>query len=162
MKLYHGSNLVIEQIDLTKSKVGKDFGCGFYLSAEKQQAREIAERKTEQLMYGLPTINEYDFDETCLNSESLKVLRFNGYTEQWARFVLDNRQNRTRMNLHDYDIVIGPIANDTVGFQIRRYTSGIISMQQFLEEIKYMKGITFQYFFGTERAVNLLKKCHHE
>ncbi len=162
MKLYHGSNINIEQIDLTKSKVGKDFGCGFYLSAEEHQAREIAVRKTEQLMSGVPTINVFDFDEGCLETDSLKILRFDGYTEQWAQFVLDNRQNRTRTNLHDYDIVVGPIANDTVGFQIRRYTSGIISMQQFLEELKYMKGITFQYFFGTERAINLLKKCHHE
>ena len=32
-RLYHGSNVVIEQIDLSRSKRGKDFGQGFYLSA---------------------------------------------------------------------------------------------------------------------------------
>ena len=47
MILYHGSNVEIGQIDLSLSKVGKDFGCGFYLSADMEQARELAERKTE-------------------------------------------------------------------------------------------------------------------
>lgn len=53
------------------------------------------------------------------------------------------------------DVVIGPIANDTVGFQIRRYTEGIITKAQFLEEIKYHQ-VTMQYFFGTEQALSIL------
>ena len=116
MNLYHGSNMEITTIDLTKSKVGKDFGCGFYLSKEKQQAMELAERKTEQLGYGEPIVTEFDFDESIIESEGLSVLKFDGYTKEWAEFVLLNRRNRTREFAHDYDIVIGPIANDTVGF----------------------------------------------
>ena len=159
MKLYHGSNINIEQIDLSRSKVGKDFGCGFYLSAQEEQAKELAERKTEQIGEGIPTINEYEFDETLLTNGTLSILRFEGYTKEWAEFVLLNRKNRTRISSHPYDIVIGPIANDTVGYQIRRFTMGIISMEQFIEELKYMKGISFQYFFGTEKAIKHLKKC---
>lgn len=53
--------------------------------------------------------------------------------------------------------MIGPIADDTVGFQIRRLEDGIITMEQFLEEIKY-HSVTFQYFFATERAILTLKK----
>ena len=34
MKLYHGSNIEIEVIDLTKGRKGKDFGRGFYLSED--------------------------------------------------------------------------------------------------------------------------------
>ena len=137
--------------------MGKDFGCGFYLSASEEQAREIARRKAEQLGEGQATVNAYDFDEQCLTDTALKVLRFDGYTEEWARFVLANRQNKTRRNLHDYDIVYGPIANDDVGFQIRRYTAGLISMEQFLQELRYKKGITFQYFFATAQAISHLK-----
>lgn len=159
MKLYHGSNMNIEQIDLSRSKVGKDFGCGFYLSAQEEQAKELAERKTEQIGEGIPTINEYEFDETLLANGNISVLRFESYTKEWAEFVLLNRKNRTRISSHLYDIVIGPIANDTVGYQIRRFTMGIISMEQFIEELKYMKGISFQYFFGTEEAIKHLKKC---
>ena len=45
MILYHGSNVAIDQIDLNESRPGKDFGRGFYLSAEKEQAVELAESK---------------------------------------------------------------------------------------------------------------------
>lgn len=159
MRLFHGSNTSIEQIDFTKSKVGKDFGCGFYLSAHKEQAQEMAEKKVEQTGIGTPIVNEYEFDETILNNGILSVLRFEGYTREWAEFVLLNRKNRTRTSSHPYDIVIGPIANDTVGYQIRRYMAEIISMERFIEELKYMKGISFQYFFGTEQAIKHLKKC---
>lgn len=43
--LYHGSNVSIEQIDLSLSRKGKDFGCGFYLNANRQQALDMAVRK---------------------------------------------------------------------------------------------------------------------
>ena len=159
MKLYHGSNQDIQVIDLSCSKVGKDFGCGFYLSENKAQALELAERKTEQLGMGKPVVNEFDFDETMLENDELSVLRFDGYSKQWAEFVLLNRKNRTRVSAHSYDIVIGPIANDTVGYQIRRFMMVVITMEQFIEELKYMKGITFQYFFGTDKSIKYLKKC---
>ena len=158
MILYHGSNMVIDKVDLTKSKVGKDFGCGFYLSAMREQALQLAERKTEQLGYGTPVVSEFEFDAKGVALAGLKVLRFNEYSREWAEFILNNRQNRQRQQIHDYDIVFGPIANDTVGFQIRRFVSGIISMDQFVQELQYMKGISFQYFFGTERALKFLKR----
>ena len=150
MILYHGSNINITEIDLGISKVGKDFGCGFYLSADKAQALELAERKTEQL----------GVDESCLQNSSLSVLEFQEYSKEWAEFVLMNRRNRTRVSSHCYDIVIGPIANDAVGYQIRRFTSGLIDMNKFLDELKYMKGVTIQYFFGTERAIKYLTKTN--
>ena len=130
------------------------------LSFRKQSASfELAERKTEQLGVGSPVVNEFDFDETVLVNGGLSVLRFDGYSKQWAEFVLLNRKNRTRISAHSYDIVIGPIANDTVGYQIRRFMMGVITMEQFIEELKYMKGITFQYFFGTDKSIKYLKKC---
>jgi hypothetical protein len=60
--------------------------------------------------------------------------------------------------VHDYDIVYGPIANDRVGVQIGRYEAGDITLDQFLKKLKYMKGITYQYFFGTEKAISKLNK----
>lgn len=158
MILYHGSNVEIEQIDLSLSKVGKDFGCGFYLSADKGQALELAERKTEQIGSGAPTLNAYEFDMNGLCDNHLHILEFQSYSKEWADFVLMNRRNRTRIQAHQYDIVIGPIADDAVGYQIRRYVSGLIDMNKFLEELKYMKGQTMQYFFGTERAIRYLTK----
>lgn len=158
MILYHGTNVEFNEIDLTKSKVGKDFGCGFYLSANRDQAWELAKRKTEQSGEGEPKVYEYEFDETLLQGNELLVQNFGEYSREWAEFVLVNRRNRTREAVHPYDVVIGPIANDTVGFQIRRFTAGIIDMERFIQELQYMRGISFQYFFGTERAIKQLKR----
>lgn len=155
MILYHGSNVRITKIDLSKSKRGKDFGAGFYLSPNREQARELSERKTNQNQWGTPTVNAFLLDESGL--ADLKVLRFTEYTKAWAEFVLMNRKNRSEVPAHDYDVVIGPIADDAVGTQIRRYTSGLIDMERFLQELKFMKGVTFQYFFATEKAIQLLK-----
>ena len=158
MRLYHGTNCLFDEIDLTKSKVGKDFGCGFYLSADSRQALELAERKVELSGEGEPIVREYEFDEVLLQSEELSVLHFEEYSKEWAEFVLANRKNRTRTSVHQYDIVIGPIADDAVGFQIRRFTAGIIDMDRFIQELRYMKGISFQYFFGTDKAIKHLKQ----
>ena len=158
MRLYHGTNFSFDEIDLTKSKVGKDFGCGFYLSADSRQALELAERKVELSGEGEPIVREYEFDEVLLQSEELSVLHFEEYSKEWAEFVLANRKNRTRTSVHQYDIVIGPIADDAVGFQIRRFTAGIIDMDRFIQELRYMKGISFQYFFGTDKAIKHLKQ----
>lgn len=155
MILYHGSNVKITEIDLSKSKRGKDFGTGFYLSSDLNQAQEQSERKTDQNQWGIPTVSTFMLDESRLSE--LKILRFTEYSKEWAEFVLMNRKNKSEGQAHDYDMVIGPIADDAVGAQIRRYTSGLIDIDRFLQELKFMKGITFQYFFATEKAVQLLK-----
>ena len=155
MKLYHGTNAEILQIDLKESRVGKDFGIGFYLTPDKQVAQRQAERKFEQYGIGEARVYEYTIDDNAL--KALKVLQFDSYTMEWARFVLMNRKNRTRTQVHNYDIVIGPIADDVIGYQIRRVEEGIITEEQFLEEIKYHT-VTIQYMFATEMAIQLLQR----
>lgn len=157
MKLYHGSTEDITKIDLSKSKPNKDFGRGFYLSAEKEQAEKLAEYKAFQFG-GEPTLNVFEFDERKLSDSSIEVLKFDGYSKEWADFVFANRNSKTGESIHNYDIVVGPIANDRVGVQVRRYMEHEISLETFLENLKYMKGVTFRYFFGTETAINLLRK----
>jgi len=154
MILYHGTNATIQDIDLNQSRVGKDFGLGFYLTTDEQVAIRQAARKLEQFGEGEAKVYKYCFDEA--KAQTFNVLSFEEYTKDWARFVLDNRKNRTRQQIHDYDIVIGPIADDVVGYQIRRVEEGIITEEQFLEEIKFHT-ITIQYMFATDRAIGLLK-----
>lgn len=157
IQLYHGSTVDIDHIDLQKSRPNKDFGRGFYLSGNRQQAWRMGEFKalTEG---GVPIMNTYLFDESVLTSGELRILTFEGYTRKWAEFIFLNRNNKTGKPAHDYDIVYGPIANDRVGVQIGKYEAGDITLNQFLENLKYMKGVTFQYFFGTERALAKLSK----
>ena len=137
MILYHGSNVAIDEIDLSKSRPGKDFGKGFYLSADKQQAIELAESKVA-FLGGEPIVTEFEFDDSIISSGKLKVKSFNTYTEEWAKFVYDNRENFSDSPIHDFDIIYGPIANDKVGAQIRNFKSGSISLDELMRRIKYL------------------------
>lgn len=156
MKLYHGSNVQIGKIDLALSRPNKDFGRGFYLTEDAAQAMRMAEQKVH-LLGGEPTLNVYEFDESLLKASWLKVKIFEGYTEEWAEFVLANRNRSTQKPVHDFDIVVGAIADDKVGLQLFRYMRNYIDLPALVENLKYVR-LTEQYYFGTERAVDLLKK----
>lgn len=152
MILYHGSNVTIDEIDLAKSKPNKDFGQGFYLSENENQAMEMATFKSSQLG-GNPIVSKFEFDPQILESSTLRVKIFKEYSEEWADFVFANRDG---LDVEKYDIVYGPIANDKIGLQIRKLKDGSIDKAEFLHRLKYMKGITFQYCFGSEEAIKHL------
>lgn len=157
MILYHGTNTQFDTISLAASQRGKDFGRGFYLSDHESQAYDIAGFKT-LLLGGTAIVHRFEFDEIHLKDGSLKFLQFEDYSKEWADFILQNRKNLATQNIHDYDVVFGPIANDKVGVQIRNYVEGNIDFDTFLHRLKYMKGITFQYCFNTSRAITFLQK----
>lgn len=157
IRLYHGSNMLISKPDLHYCKPYKDFGKGFYLSADRKQAQLLAVQRTRQTLEGRPVINEFEFDEMFMTSGELKVITFNDYSEEWVRFILANRDIHHEQPVHDYDIVYGPIADDSVSFQLRRYQRGVIStIKELIQELRYSKGITFQYYFGTQKALDKL------
>ena len=156
MILYHGTNVEFDVIDLTKSKPNKDFGRGFYLSDNYEQALNMAKTKVEQFEVGLPIVMKYEVDDNVF--QTFRVLQFKEYTKEWTQFILQNRNNSTQQQVHDYDIVIGPIANDRVGVQLWRYNSHSIDLDTLVKNLRYMHGITIQYFFGTERAIQQLKR----
>lgn len=125
MKLYHGSNVSIETIDLKRGRKGKDFGQGFK------------------------------------NHTTMKVKVFEGYSKEWAEFIMMNRRNKTDKQAHDYDIVYGPIADDKVGLQISRYQLQYIQMDELIRQLSFVRP-TFQFFFGTKRAIRLLHKIEND
>ena len=124
IRLYHGSNVAIEHIDLSRRKRGKDFGQGFYLNANPDQAMEMAVRTTRFLSKGATTLSCFEFDEDEVKRNRLNIKVFPDYSEEWAEFVVMNRKNNSDVPAHPYDIVIWPIADDTVGVQIRRFIMG--------------------------------------
>ena len=157
-RLYHGSNVSIEQIDLSRSKRGKDFGQGFYLNANPDQAMEMAARTTRFLNEGTPILSCFEFDEDEAIKNGLNIKIFPEYTEEWAEFVVMNRKNNSDVPAHPYDIVIGPIADDTVGVQIRRFIMGYMSASALVEELRFRGDHAVQYFFGTPKAVQFLNR----
>jgi hypothetical protein len=153
--LYHGSNVFIEKIDLTRSHPDKDFGKGYYLTDIRTQAEAMSIRRVRIAGEGEPTLTVYRFDESQLHSPELRVKVFDEPTEEWALFVLSNREASLTGYTHDYDIVIGPIADDGVAFQLDRYTRHMITLATLVEELTYRK-LNRQYYFGTERALQTL------
>ena len=154
--LYHGSNMRIDSIDLNQCNPYKDFGQAFYLTTEIDQATDVANARVD-IFGGKPIVNAYHFDEHLLKDGTLSVMSFNGYTEEWADFVYRHRDETILPPyMHHYDVVYGPIANDRVGLQIRNYRLGNIDKKEFLRRLKYMKGITFQYAFCTEKSIKNL------
>ncbi len=149
--------MTIDKVDLSKSRPFKDFGRAFYLSADEQQAWERAYAAIT-LWGGTPKVTSFELDEHVLTSGELKVLSFDGYTEEWADFIFANRNRRKPVFSHDYDIVYGPIANDRVGEQVALFKGGYITKERFLQKLKHMRGITFQYAFCTEVAISKLRK----
>ena len=144
MKLYHGSYIKIDEIDLTKAKPYKDFGRAFYLTKFYEQAKKWADRlskehETESI------VTEFEFDEYAYEDDSLKVQVFENYNEQWLDFVVLNRSNRKQ--IHDYDIVEGPIADDKVQNRIIDYLNGEITKIDFLEELKWHEEKHIKFVF---------------
>jgi len=120
---------------------------------------EMAVRTSQRMQEGKPVVNAYLFDDSLLSSECtpLSVKIFEDYSVEWAEFILKNRKNMASQPAHSYDIVVGPIANDTVGLQMRRFIQGYIDIERMIEELRFQKP-AIQYFFGTEKAISYLKK----
>ncbi|MDH6304822.1 hypothetical protein M2459_001558 [Parabacteroides sp. PF5-5] len=155
MILYHGSNTRIESISLEKCLPYKDFGRGFYLTDMEEQALRMAER-IARIRGGEPIVNIYDFDEANLTDGSLSVKVFDKPSEEWATFVMANRDRKAIHPIHAYDIVIGPVANDTMATQFRIFEDGYIDISELTRRLEY-KEFTRQLFFATGKAIKLLK-----
>ena len=154
--LYHGTNIFFNEIRLDECSPFKDFGKGFYLTPDLNQAMGMAKRRTRLSQQGTPTVLKYNFDESLLSDKSINVLTFPCPNREWAEFILKNRYE-SKAESHNYDIVIGPIANDGVAFQLERYVQGIISLDQLVNELTYRK-LDTQYYFGTPKAIEKLKQ----
>ena len=158
--LYHGSNVRIKDIDLTQCHPYKDFGQAFYLTTVREHAVEIAKARVD-IFGGEPIVNAFHFDEQLITDGSLSFKSFEHYTDEWGDFIYQHRdESYDPPYMHNFDVVYGPIANDRVGLQIRNRRLGNIDREEFLRKLKYMKGITFQYAFCTEKAIKTLQ--HYE
>ena len=164
MLLYHGSNTVIQEINLAMCRPYKDFGQGFYLTVMKDQAEKMA-RRVARIYGGSPVLNIYELDDSFMQTKGLNIKDFGTQTsEEWARFIQNNR-NKSFEDFSDpdcnfdnkYDIVIGPIANDDMALLFRQYENGMITFENMLTGMIY-KETTNQYSFHTQKAIKLLRK----
>lgn len=152
MELYHGSNVEVHEPKIIQSKRLLDFGTGFYLTSDYEQAKKWSIRTVNRREEGKPLISVFYIDEKDL--EQLDVLVFEKADKEWLRYISANRTDKTVEDAHD--IVIGPVANDqairTVNNYIKGYFSEDIAIQLLLPQ-----NLKDQYTFKTEKALSKLE-----
>ncbi len=151
MKLYHGSNVEVEKPKIRLSLRALDFGAGFYLTSSKEQATRWAKTVARRRRKGSPTLNIYNFDET--EKTNLKVLRFETANEDWLDYVVNNRKELMVEN--GYDLVIGPVANDSTLPVIDDYMDDVYTKEEAVKRL-LPQNLTDQYAFLTNEALELL------
>ena len=143
LELYHGSGQIVEFPEIRKTRYTKDFSWGFYCTKSYEQAYRWAERKHEN---GI--VNVYSYIE---NSE-LNIKKFDGMCEEWLDFIAECRAGKT----HPYDIVEGPMADDTIWHFVNDYLNKNISKEVFWEYARF-KHPSHQISFHSIRALECLK-----
>jgi hypothetical protein len=164
MILYHGSNIEIEKINLNKCRPFKDFGRGFYTTPIKEQAWTMAKRTVRIYKEGTPYITDFFFDDTVFEDIRFKIKKFIEPDIEWARFVINNRNQNFRnfaspeCNAYGkYDIVTGPVANDDITALMNVYLAGIMSNEALTKELTFRE-LSEQVSFHSENSVACLQK----
>ena len=150
MILYHGSNTAVEAPRLIPAKRLLDFGSAFYLTSDLEQAKKWAQRTKNVRESGTPLVSVYEFDDRSL--ASLRVLSFASPDLDWLLYVV---ANRTGKETEQYDLVIGPVANDQAIRTVNDFQSGYFTAEIALQILLPQK-LKDQYAFKTEAALRLL------
>ncbi len=163
MILFHGTNLDFDKIDLSLCAPFKDFGTGFYTTTLFEQAKAMAVRKS-RIFGGDPCVISYEVPDNILELPTVRIKNFPKTSKDWAVFIINNRNrdftdiSSELCNLNNkYDIVHGPVANDTLTTLIQQYKRGYIDSEILLKEMEYAAPNN-QYSFHTQKAVDLLTK----
>lgn len=154
MQLYHGSIEIIENPIILDHQRLLDFGKGFYTTTNKEQAERwaaIKQKRTAKQARAIVSV--YEFDETLLKSNILKTEIFTEANEKWLDFVVRNRRIDSTI---DYDIVIGPVANDTLYQTLTLYEAGILTKKETIARLK-VHPLFDQLAFNTPIALAHLK-----
>lgn len=147
MRVFHTSNVRVENPDTLHSRKELDFGPGFYFTTIRQQAEKYAFRFTKRNEQAW--LNVYDF---VFNSEKWNVKHFDSYNEEWLDFVMACRNGEV---IGNYDLVVGGIADDKVFETVDLYTDQLISKDEALKRLAYVNP-NIQYCVRTDA---MLKKC---
>lgn len=139
--IYHGSYMKIEFPSICKCKYPKDFSLGFYCTLIKKEAENLA------MKFNTPVVNIYQL--TNLNALNIKI--FEDYCDEWLDFVISCRNGNT----HKYDVVIGPIADDTIYDYIEAYIDRQMNKPYFFESMK-SRYPSHQISFHTIKALNYI------
>lgn len=151
MKLYHGSNVEVREPKILKSNRALDFGTAFYMTSDYEQAKKWAKLTADRKKSGTPIINEFEFDDERIGE--LKAIRYESANREWLRFVSECRSEKR--NGEEYDIIIGPVANDRTFDVISLYLIGVYDEDEAIRRLLTFK-LKDQYAFKSGKALELL------
>ena len=140
--LYHGSKEAVVYPEIRITRYTKDFSWGFYCTNNYDQAYRWADRRSAD---GIVNVYRY------IENPELKILRFPEMSDEWLDFIAKCRAGK----MHPYDIVEGPMADDTIWDYVNGFTSGQISREAFWALAKF-KHPTHQISFHTANALRCL------
>lgn len=143
MQIYYGSNVIVNQPKIITDGFYKDFGYGFYCTNFEKQAKRWALTKKNKHVVNVCSYTE---------NKNLNCLIFKEMSDEWLDFVVSSRQGIR----HEYDIVEGPMADDTIWNYVDDFSRGLISRTAFWELVKF-KYPTHQIVFCTEAALKCLE-----
>lgn len=162
MRLLHGSNVEIVQPNLRKCQSKNDFGRGFYLTPQWQRAYMMAKRRAGR-DGGEMVVSAFLFYPEQALKKGLKVRDFKGFSAEWSKFIILNRSDEAFS--HDYDVVIGPVADAFVDKEIERHKQkygtrylDTEALLDFAEHVSQFGNQYVQYCFCTNEALKLLTK----
>ncbi len=147
-KVYHRSIEIVEHPEIREPQRTLDYGSGFYVTTSHKQAVQWVQRRMKDYGTAYGFVNIYELDDKAIGQ--MKTLSFYKPNEEWVNFVMKNRTEKDFT--HDYDIVYGPVADDSVYTQFILYEGRFISMPTLISELKTYK-LVDQYLFHTERAL---------
>lgn len=152
MIIYHGGTDIVSNPRIIRQFMGRDFGPGFYTTSIYEQAAKWAVRQARIRRKDTAILNTYEFDETAF--QTLKVKKFDDYVMEWLDFVVLCRRNADYS--HEYDVVIGKIANDDVGETIQAVIDGLTSKEFALSKLAFMYA-NDQICFSTDNALSCIR-----
>jgi hypothetical protein len=153
MRLYHGSNVIVDRPILVRQVRTLDFGSGFYTTTNRRQAIDFARKVMIRTKTDTQFVSVYEFDADFAR-QRLDILKFESPDEQWLDFVFQNRKGV--YDGRQYDIIAGPVANDNVFTTLQLFEAGILTREQTLAELK-IKQLYDQYTFASERSIVLIR-----
>jgi hypothetical protein len=169
--LYHGTIYEFDKIDVSKGKGNKDFGPGFYTSRNINHAKRLASRnknieEERCLLRGVDnkiTSFLYTYELDLNYPKTLHVKEFTDADREWMRFVVLNRESKSKSPEHEYDIIIGPTADDNTRAAIQTVmplSKGQVLSDKAIDALIALiepENLPWQFFFGSQRAADLLR-----
>ena len=151
MVLFHGSNIVVREPKILKSQRFLDFGAGFYMTSDFEQARKWAVRTSARREEGVATISVFELSDDYV--DRVKVRTFARPDRDWLRYITVHRTGNPPAD--DYDMVVGPVANDQAIRTVNNYLKGYFPEEVAIKLLLPQK-LKDQYLFRTEKALSLL------